>query len=367
MGIKSERRSVLARVLLSVVIFFAIELLVFHTNFYPYISDPDSMAGAMYSILWNEDHRVMSDHKQVLGIGDSRMCLRCKLANELTGETGYEFANIAVAGTTPRCWYYMLNHEDPTARKYSAILIQIDDYDDEDWEDLASRTLDIYYLLPILPLSDVFQFSWSFPHWGDRWEAFRGSLLRGWSYKRDFMDYLVHHRKRWFEVKWARDNLAYAFYNYKWPENSLKGMTVDWQARKIHFPDGVPAVNREATEATLLRGVAEQTGQRAAYRRKWFGRIVQYYKGSGTRLICFRFPRGPMLRPYPVVKKSSSIREFAARGEITLLDEHLFDDLERPEYFVDGLHMNGPGAAIFTYRLAREVGRILGRPSAAKR
>ena len=35
-------------------------------------------------------------------------------------------------------------------------------------------------------------------------------------------------------------------------------------------------------------------------------------------------------------------------------------DLERPEYFADGLHLNRDGRPIFTVRLAQRVDSILG-------
>ena len=37
-----------------------------------------------------------------------------------------------MAGTDVRAWYYMLRDLDPTARRYRAIVLGVDDYDDED-------------------------------------------------------------------------------------------------------------------------------------------------------------------------------------------------------------------------------------------
>ena len=44
-------------------------------------------------------------------------------------------------------------------------------------------------------------------------------------------------------------------------------------------------------------------------------------------------------------KKSSSIREFAARPGVLLVDEHAFDSLERPELFKDAFHLNNAGCS----------------------
>jgi lysophospholipase L1-like esterase len=40
---------------------------------------------------------------------------------------------------------------------------------------------------------------------------------------------------------------------------------------------------------------------------------------------------------------------------VTVLDENLFGDLERPDYFFDAYHMNAEGRSVFSPRLARAV------------
>jgi hypothetical protein len=53
----------------------------------------------------------------------------------------------------------------------------------------------------------------------------------------------------------------------------------------------------------------------------------------------------------------------AAQPGVVLLDEHRFDELERPELFGDPLHLNGEGVLRFSRILAEEVRRILGPPA----
>ena len=83
--------------LASVITFAAIEGAVFHTGLYPWILSPDGSTGYLETILRNERERPKNG-PQVLGIGDSRMILLPRLANEHTAETGYTFGTIAVAG-----------------------------------------------------------------------------------------------------------------------------------------------------------------------------------------------------------------------------------------------------------------------------
>src|SRR5579862_4656185 len=115
-----------------------IEAAVFHTDLYPYFLRPDSSAGFLNTRLDNERTRPEHGPNQILAVGDSRMALVPRIANGLNSP--YEFGTMGVAGTTPRCWYYLLRAADPTANHYSAIIITMESYDDADsFEDYRDR------------------------------------------------------------------------------------------------------------------------------------------------------------------------------------------------------------------------------------
>ena len=95
--------------------------------------------------------------------------------------------------------------------------------------------------------------------------------------------------------------------------------------------------------------------------RHWFGKIIDQYAGSRTKLIFYRMPRGPLVRPANwAQKKTHSIRDLAVKPNTILLDEHLFDPLEKPEFFMDPLHLNAEGCRRFTEILTRKVSQVLG-------
>ena len=95
----------------------------------------------------------------------------------------------------------------------------------------------------------------------------------------------------------------------------------------------------------------------------WLGKIYEHYRGSPTRLIFLRLPRGGFVRPdQPRYNPHSSVRELAAQPNVTLIDEHFFDSLEKPELFRDEMHLNGPGMDRFSLMITQEVSRILGPP-----
>jgi hypothetical protein len=138
-------------------------------------------------------------------------------------------------------------------------------------------------------------------------------------------------------------------------------MSVDWNAKVVKLPDYLNAKKSAEIREVLLTDQPPRTAEFAGYRRMWFGKIVDHYRGSRTRLIFVRLARGPVVRPGLATDSSSSIRDIGARGEAVLLPEHRFDELERPELFGDALHMNQQGGVAFSTLLAKEVAGILGR------
>ena len=350
------------RLLCAAAAFVVVEGAVFRTGLYTRVLEPDSSAGYVQSILDNEKRRVVAGPHEVLAIGDSRMGFRARAANEIETETGYRFATIAMPGSTPRVWYYMLRDVDPTARRYAAILIGVNEYDDEDFEDLSAREMDIRYVTPLLGWADVLPFAASFPEWRTRWEAARAGLFKGYAYRADFQDFLAHHKYRMKKIAVQRREDGPRRYNEVWGSYSVTGLSVDWKARTIHFPEGSTESQKQLLREVLLRETIEQTGQRGKYLREWYGRIVERYRGSRTRIVFLRLPRGPVVRPVIVARKSAVARELAASNpRVRLLPEHAFDSLEQPRFFGDPMHLNHPGSQEFSRMAARETARLLGR------
>jgi hypothetical protein len=287
------------------------------------------------------------------------------LANQVSVGRGIEFASVGVAGSSPRTWYYMLRDLDPDARRYAAVLLPVDDYDDEDrLQDPSDEIADLHYAVARLRLADVLEFSSSFHSWQRKWQALRGSLLKGDVYKADLHAFLLDPSARRARVMQSRREAASWIRDFLPPTRSVTGLAIDWAAWKIAFPpDATPKV-RGSLEQVLMRPVAPQSGRLAAYRRKWFGKITERYRGTAARVVFYRLPRAPIPRPDSLVTKlSSSIREFRSRPNVLLLDEHAFDSLERPEFFQDALHLNREGASRFSKLMAERLLEALASPS----
>ncbi len=343
---------------------FALDGLLFRTPFYPSILQPDSSAGTFELTLEREQQaQRLNGDNLVVTLGDSRFAYSPRLANELTAQTGYVFRHAGVAGTDVRSWYYMLRDLDPSARRYRAIVFGVTDYDDEDQfftpdDDIRA----LHYVIARLRWSDVLEFALSFHSRKLQWEALRGASLKGIVYQNDILTFLSNPKKRIQYARAAHRDYDQWTYGYVETPRSLTGLQIDWKAWKVTFPPGLDQDQQDTINRDLMREPAPQTGRVAAYYRAWYGRILDRYRGSRTKIVFVRLARAPIPRPDGLVrKKSSTIRDFASSlPNVLLCDEHAFDSLEHPELFRDALHLNRAGIARFSPMLAEEIGRMLG-------
>jgi hypothetical protein len=345
---------------------FGIDALLFRTKIYPSLLEPDSGAGQFELTLRRE--RLAQDkigNNVVTGVGDSRFAYYPRLANEVMAETSLNFRSAGVAGSMPQAWYYMLRDLDPTARRYRAIMIGINDYDDEDQAYEYDTDLRVLQLVIIrLRLIDIPDFARSFHGIYYQWRAFRGALLKGIVLQPDILAFLSHPQKRIANVHLQHGGFEEWTYNYVESSKNVAGVSVDWSNQTITYPPDADELQRVTLKIWLLHppDPPENRGRLAAYRKLWFGKIIDRYRNSRTKIIFVRLPRGPLVRPRELdYRGGSSIRELASRPNVLLCDEHAFESLERPELFKDGLHLNLEGATLFSHMLAREVKRLLTR------
>jgi hypothetical protein len=344
--------------------FAALEGLIFHSGIYAYFLNPASTTGNLETVLENELRRPRDNANQVVGIGDSRMALVPRVANGLRAETGYSFATVAVAGTTPRVWYYILRYVDPHADRYSAIVFGMNSYDDPGLlEDRANRDYDNRFVFARLGLADLRDYAGSFPEWQSRWLAARFIIFRASAYNLDFQDFLLNPAYRIRYIRDSHENSHHWMYDYAAPTKSMEGVSIDWKTRTMTVPPGRTPEQKHEYEVWLMDPIHPDQGRESAYLHYWLSRIYERYRGSRTRLVFLRLPRGPLVRPdQPPVNPRSSVRELSAMPEVTLLDEHFFDFLERPDLFQDQMHLNRNGLEQFSQTLAREMRRLLGPP-----
>ena len=327
---------------------------------YPPVVEPDSTTGSLEMRVWNERRRERSGLPEILAVGDSRMPLFPRTANELTEETGYFFASISTPGTSPRAWYYMLRDVDPGANLYRAIVIPEYRYEDRgSFDRYDERIRDLNYIVSRLRLADVWVLSTSFHSWEFRLKSLRGALAKGFVYQTDFLEFLKAPLARMEKVEWYRRDQWEWIYNYEGISDGLAGLRADWENNRLVYPDGLPESVRKGLEKELLRPPAPMIGRFRAYRQKWYGKILAHYEGSGTEIVFLRMPRGPVVPPHPN-EGTSVIRDLAGRPDVLVMEESLFDSLEDPALFFDPLHMNAEGSRLFSRMLATHLAELLG-------
>jgi hypothetical protein len=344
---------------------FLLDAALFRTNFYPSILEPDSTTGLFENILRREKlaQRRYGDNL-VVTIGDSRVAFLPRAANGgVTYPTGYVFRSTGVAGSDARSQFYMLRDVDPTARRYRAICIGVEDIDDSEINlpDHAEDERTLHYVIKRLRLSDVWDFARSYHSLPLQWEAFRGALLKGLVYQPDIHAFLEHPKKRLDYIRLVHQGYESWTYDYIPEPESMGGLQVDWKTDKAVIPDSFTPGQRGAVE--YLMSHKPMVNQRLSeFRRLWFGRTVERYRGSRTKIIFFRVARAPI--PFPeswYVKSGTTIRDLAARqSNVLILNEHTFEYLERPELFKDAAHLNRAGVDLFSVKLSQEVAKVLG-------
>jgi len=362
---KSPVRRALLACLLAAICLIGVDGLLFHSGLYTAILEPDSSAGMYQLILYREQQAQQRyGDSMILTLGDSRFAYSPRLSNELTPQTGYTFRNAGMGGSELRSWYYMLRDLGPSANRYRAVVFGVNDYGDEDTLDYPDDDIrSLHYVITRLRWSDAWDFARSFRTPSVQWQAFRGTILKGMVLQSDIEAFLTHPLKRIAYVKLCHRGYEDWTYNFVDSPASMAGLTIDWSTMQATYPPGATAEQISTTTSWLLHPPSPQTGRTAEYRRKWFGRIIDRYRGSRTKIVFVRLPRGPIPRPASLAQPTtSSIREFASRPNVLLCDEAAFNSLEHPELFKDAWHLNREGIARFSPMLAEEISRMLGTP-----
>ena len=318
---------------------FLLDAAAFRTGWYDNLVAPDSYAGRFRAAVRTAAGAPSTRAKLVLVLGDSAMGegFSARIADQ-TAARRVRFVNGSVPAASLRTWFYLLREADPQRDKFSVIVLPVEGYDDEDGPlDRDDNTNDLRIVIPALRLADTPGFVRSFRKWPARWQALREATFKGLVYRNDVRDLLTHPRARLAQAE-AHD-VHGPEWSYGYEGNPR---TFDPAAKEI--------------QAMIDRSPSPQTGIYKRYRTYWLDRLIAPYAGSGTRFLIVRAPRNPVpIARYPQPDPHNSIRTITARHKVSVADEHLFDDLEQPQYFFDALHMNAAGRRQFSARLASLV------------
>jgi hypothetical protein len=360
----NHRLGAYARIAIGILLFFLIDGTVFGGGLYNRWIAPVSGLGSMERSI-DTIADIPDNRQSILVIGDSRIAegFSAALATEEARRLGSSliFANGSVSGTTPRVWYYLLRQIRNPGVRLAAVAIMIPSYHDNDEEVQADRTNDITFLHPLLSLRDIVDFPASFLSLSARQEAAEAILFKGLFYQNDVQDFLRNPAARIHEAAAWHAHGAEWIGSYPGRNTSLAGLTFDLESGKLsvapgHASDRPEALAQYAADLRRYRGHPPDNVAAAAYRNEWIGRIAELCQRVGIRLIVFRIPRGPLDNLVDADEQpTGSLAELARAGKLELLPADAFDNLERPEFFFDDLHMNHAGRVAFSAELPRAI------------
>jgi len=335
---------------------------VFRSGWYSaHLIEPNSTAGGVeYHLSWLRQAE-RAKVPEVLVVGDSRIAegFSALQADQQAGGK-LHFTNFGVPGSAPRVWYYMLRDADPDRDRFKTIAIAFDEYSDQDWgEDPRNRVPDANYLAGRLEIDDCFDFAGSYPNQKLQPAILTQCFLKGTALRADVQDFLRDIPDRVARAKVWREKGAGYIAGYEGKPEELTGLTVDLVNQEIHFPPGLKDWQIDTIRTTCLPKAVPQTGALTRYRKEWLGAILDLYKGSATKFVFFQIPRAPW--PIPVPQTPPRFIESVVRNpKITVWPAETFKDLEHPEVFADGLHMNRVGRGIFSKRFAEKMVDFMG-------
>jgi len=364
-----DRRALgkILRLAVSVVVtVYLLDATMFRTGFYVRYLEPASYASYFESVLTGGREKQFKRPHHVLVLGDSQSAegFSAQVADEAGAHDGWEFFNAAVGGATMRCWYYMVRDLDPDRRRFDVIVLPLRGYADVDDAEIRADRDDLRWVIARIRLSDIAEFSNSFLTPLTRLEAIREALFKGLVYRRDLREFLRDPTARLQHVRDCRAACADSFYGYEGRAENLNGVWMDWATNTLHFPDRIsPAVQAEMKLHTNYRQWSVRGFERA-YRKLWLGRIIERYRGTRAKIVIISLPYRPFPIPYSWPVDSNSFTSQASKNpQVTILDEHLYEDLERQEFFFDVFHLNRSGRLLFTKRLTAALIQRLGTAS----
>ena len=343
-----------------------IDAVLFHSGVYTPVIKPDSTGGSVVGAMMAIDYYHDAAKKNVLVLGNSQIGegFSAELADAQGVGPDIHFINGAAPGTTPRVWDYMLREIDPERRRFSAIALMVD-YDlDFTWTDLANYSLDLSYTTPMLNLRDVRDFPKTFTDRALQGRARRQILLPIQALHDDIQDLIARPLRRIHDVNKVRPIWLGSLAIYGGRGGELPPLAIDTQAA-MPTSWGEFETAWKPKLGPYFRDIrkAAPPATRAAnenYERYWIARIAAHYRSVGVPVIVFNMARGPwkaQLLPSPAPNRV--LAELRAAGDIVMLPGDAFIGLEKPEYFVDTLHLNSAGREKFSKLFAAQVAPLV--------
>lgn len=362
-------RPLLSLVILVLAAWLLVQTLLLRSGWYYRWTERGSTVGAVHSALRMAGKQHHPDLFNVLVLGDSRVNegLSFTVANAAVG-TDINLVRASVAGSTPRVWYYLLRKIDPHCERFDAVALvaSFDAMGDTLAGNLTDRRLDLAYLVPLVGLRDLHELPASFTDPELQHRARRSILLPLLSLREDIKQMFGDLDKRLASVRWHRQHGIATALSYSGRKDRLPELDFSGVGESPPPLDGVTESSRPYLASYLRRLLGNPGSERDwsaenhDYVQHWLGRIAQRCGDSTDRMLMLQLPRGPYHAQLgdPFEPSSAALQLMRDHG-FELIEPRDLRDLESPEFYFDGLHLNAAGRLRYSESLGEAIGEAL--------
>ncbi len=342
---------------------FLLDSAIFRSGFYfTALAEPESNAGGLTMRLMRARREATAQPPTVLVFGDSRVGEGFSSVVAQASAPGLNFVNVAVPGSVPRTWFYLLREIQRQNLPFDAVVVGVS-YRHLAGGELADWSLDATFMAPLVGIGDAQSFPITFASDAMRQRAARTVWLPALTMQKDVQSLLSAPEPRWKSLKkkrwWFENQANYPGLDERMPQlEFVQGKPGEW--RVADWKDTTDK-QRNAVE-THLQGLSYGTKpQNDVFLGQWLGQLLQLTRKAGVPLIVYPYPRGP----YPAVLPEGndlppSLAKLAKEAGVTVLPADFFASLESPHYFFDALHANREGRRITSQAIAQEAAKTLG-------
>ncbi len=368
--------------LLAAGIVLALDLGLFHLGAYFPVLKPDSHSGRMEQSARRFQAAVSEspDRRRVLVVGDSTTqaaVQETQLERRLT-RSGVDVSvfNMSMGGSTPRTWYHLLNHEAFWTRNTDLVIIGIQPNSLR-----ATRFVkpDLKIIKTRLRVLDAPWLSRTYDGVENRLSVFFGTLYRTPLFVNDLKDLLGAPSKRLTTVK-ARKRWERNFSRGWRPENNktenLASARLGDVGRLID-EELDPFIRDDPELRSLIeRDLPRTTSNRPPRKRsisegnlRLLSKMVHGLSEKGVPVLIVVNPATPYPSKFREIEfLSGLVDQLRSEGaDVSIYNGvDVLEEVEAPQYFRDMLHLNGPGAKVFTCHLSDHLVELLSEPDGPK-
>ncbi|QCE35187.1 hypothetical protein FAI40_07515 [Acetobacteraceae bacterium] len=352
---KLNIKSPFALLCLSVIAFFALDILIFRSGFYAsYLSDPGGMT-APIKIKYAKEHEN-TKNPLILIPSASLMKAGFRLNDfeKANPEAPFTIIPLFLSGSAAYTHYHLLKTIDPTHNRYHTIILPSESYkilsnfdpgDDTEYEEALEiisfiKPQECPAFLKTYKGSELF------------YKLSMACIFANRTYIND-LDRFIPSR-RFSQNLHSDDENYHKLYAGTSDTHTILGVKLGPNNEIIYCPLGAFCETHLRQSTPLLPEVQKEVLSKKilAYEKTWLTKILELYKDSSTQLVFIQMPRAFYNDSRKPLSTAPDLKNILPKQHnVHFIDEHYFDQLNDFQYMKDYQHLNKQGSEVFTKRL----------------